>query len=168
MKLYISKTYKASADFDLLGFVGEKNARTIEIDQPTVEGADTYRLRFCYADNVVYDVPITDGKYTVEQSVLRAAGYVSVQWLATKSTDNGYTLVAKSDVITLRIDDSIGVSEPVPTPEQALDALDNMYKVLDQAEQVIDRAKDIDSKVDEAISSAKQVADDKQSVADML
>ena len=147
MKLYISKTYKASADFNLLGYVGEKNARTIEVDQPTVEGADTYRLRFCYADNVVYDVPITGGKYTVEQSVLRAAGYVSVQWLATKTNDNGYTLVAKSDVITLRIDDSIGDSEPVPTPEQALDALDKMDKKLSDAADVAERIKGIDEKI---------------------
>lgn len=157
MKLKVTGNYKISCmDTDILGFVGEKNARTIEVDQPTVEGADTYRLRFCYADGVVYDVPITDGKYTVEQSVLRAAGYVSVQWLATKSTDNGYTLVAKSDVITLRIDDSIGDSEPVPTPEQALDALDEIKASKTKAEKAASTAKD---SADEAAKNAESMSE---------
>ena len=99
MRINISKDYKATADCDLLGYIGETNARTIEVEQPEVERADCYRLRFEYPDGVVYDVPIEDGRMTVGGSLLRESGHVKCQWLATAADGDNYRLVAKSNVL---------------------------------------------------------------------
>ena len=130
MKITISENYTAYADNDLLGYMGETNARTIEIDQPEVEGADTYRLRFEYSDKVVYDVPIEDGKVIVTGSLLREVGNIKSQWIATKSDGDNYTLVAKSNVFMLLIGQSISDDvAPIPTYEQSKSIADEVLEV---------------------------------------
>ncbi|MDO5125231.1 MAG: hypothetical protein Q4D35_02505 [Ruminococcus sp.] len=127
MKLYISKTTYKADHCGLLGYVGETNARTIEVTQPEVEGADTYRLRFKYGDDVVYDVPIVDGVVTVTGSLLREVGEIECQWLATKSDGENYDLVAKSNIFKVNIDKSISDDiAPIPTYEQAVEVLDRI------------------------------------------
>ena len=79
MKLIISSDYKASVDTTLLGYAGEANARTIEVEQPEVDGADTYRLRFDYGGVVIYDVPIQEGTVLITGSLLPKAGNVRCQ-----------------------------------------------------------------------------------------
>ena len=130
MQITISENYTAYADNDLLGYIGETNARTIDVVQPEVEGADTYRLRFEYSDKVVYDVPIEDGKVIITGSLLREIGAVKCQWIATKSDGDNYALVAKSNVFTLSIGNSISDDvAPVPTYEQSIEALDKVLNV---------------------------------------
>lgn len=140
MRLTITKDYKAYAESDLLGYVGETNARTIEVSQPDVSGADTYRLRFDYGD-YVYDVIITDRKITVAGSLLAKAGHVKCQWLATAADGDSYKLVAKSNVFVLRIESSISDEiAPVPSYEQAVEALDKVLTAKDSAADYADKA----------------------------
>lgn len=133
MKIFISKNYQADVDDNLLGHVGETNARTITVTQPDVQGADTYRLRFQYSDGVVYDVALIDGRMTVGGSLLREVGFIKCQWLATKSDGENYRLVAKSDVFTLRVGESISDEiAPVPSYEQTLDLMDRVLAELNK------------------------------------
>lgn len=158
MRINISKDYKATADTDLLGYIGETNARTIEVEQPEVEGADCYRLRFAYPDGVVYDVPLADGITTVDGSLLRESGHVKCQWLATAADGDNYRLVAKSNVFVLRVEDSISDEiAPVPTYEQAVKALDKVLtsestaaENADKAEQFANAAKAAENAVQAA------------------
>lgn len=140
MRLIITKDYKAYAESDLLGYVGETNARTIEVSQPDVSGADTYRLRFDYGD-YVYDVIITDRKITVAGSLLAKAGHVKCQWLATAADGDSYKLVAKSNVFVLRIESSISDEiTPAPTYEQAVESLDKVLTAESSAADYADKA----------------------------
>lgn len=127
MKININNKYHAAFDGRLLGYVGETNARTIDIVQPIVENADTYRLRFEYSDGTVYDVEIVDGKITLTASILRETGEVNCQWIATKASGDTYELVAKSQVFALKIGESISDDvAPIPTYEQAQSMLDEL------------------------------------------
>ena len=135
MTIQITNDYVVYTDFNSLGYQGETNARTVDIDQPVVSGADTYRLRIEYADGVIYDVPIIDGKVTVTDSLLRLVGTVECQWLATKVVEDSYALVAKSNVFTLEVRASISDDvAPIPTPEIALSALDEIKQSAEQAQ----------------------------------
>ncbi len=130
MKITISENYTAYADNDLLGHLGETNARTIEVVQPVVKGADTYRLRFEYSDKIVYDVPIEDGKVIVTGSLLREVGHIKSQWIATKADGDNHTLVAKSQIFELKIGDSISDDvAPIPTYEQSKSIADEVLEV---------------------------------------
>lgn len=130
MKITISENYTAYADNDLLGYLGETNARTIEVVQPVVEGADTYRLRFEYSDKVVYDVPIEDGKVIVTGSLLREVGNIKSQWIATKADGDNHTLVAKSQIFDLKIGDSISDDiAPLPPYELSKSIADKVLEV---------------------------------------
>ena len=142
MKISISKEdYTAYPDSDLLGYKGETNVRIIEVTQPEVEGADTYRLRFEYK-NAVYDVPIVDGKVKITASLLCEVGQIKCQWIATKSNGDNYTLVAKSQIFELKIGDSISDDvAPIPpyelsksTADKVLEAESNALEYAKQAE----------------------------------
>nr|UVY09682.1 MAG: hypothetical protein [Bacteriophage sp.] len=143
MRLTITKDYKAYAESDLLGYVGETNARTIEVKQPKVPQADTYRLRFDYSGGAVHDVPIRDGSILITGSLLSKAGRVKCQWLATASDGDNYKLVAKSNVFVLRVEDSISDEIiPAPTYEQAVKALDKVLTAESTAADYADKAQE--------------------------
>ena len=155
MTIYIDNDdYMAVCDDNLLGYIGETNARTIEVEHPAVEGADTYRLRFEYSDDVIYDVPIADGKVTVTASLLRLTGYVEVQWLATKATGSSYELVAKSNKLKLAIEDSSGDSGAIPTPETALTALDKISAQMEQSSENVEKAETAQKAAEESCEKA--------------
>lgn len=141
MEIMISEDYTAYTDSELLGRLGETNVRIIEVTQPEVEGADTYRLRFEYS-NAVYDVPIVDGKVIITASLLCEVGQIKCQWIATKADGDNYTLVAKSNVFALSIGDSISDDvAPIPpyelsksTADKVLEAESNALEYAKQAE----------------------------------
>ena len=163
----IKENFSVIKDFTILGFMGENNARVIEVNQPEVEGADTYRLRFEYQDGVIYDVPIENGMVTVTGSLLREVGKVNCQWIATKAVDDSYELVAKSQVFSLSVEPSIEDSAtPIPSPEIATDALARMQETVAQAENcvadaqiAVAQAETIAQDVDEAVSEVKSTTD---------
>lgn len=127
MKITVFNDFSACANTDLLGYIGETSARKIKVVYPIIEEAEIYRLRFCYDDGICYDVPISDGEYIIDGSLLRQAGEVKVQWMATKSANEAYELVAKSNIITFRVENSLSNEvAPVPTYEQAVAALDKV------------------------------------------
>lgn len=146
MKIYIDENiYRAEPDSELLGYIGETNARTIDFDQPIVESADSYRLRLRYSDNAVYDVPIIDNKIIVTASLLREVGYIECQWIATKANADTYNLVAKSQIFNLIIKPSISDDvAPIPPYEYALDTLDRIDKRLSNVDSAIDKINSID------------------------
>lgn len=146
VKIYIDENiYRAEPDSELLGYMGETNARTIDFDQPIVEGADSYRLRLQYSDNAVYDVPIVDGKLTVTGSLLRETGEIECQWIATKSNGDTYDLVAKSQVFGLIIDSSISDDvAPIPSYEQTKAISDKVLSAVENVQSAVDKINSID------------------------
>ena len=143
--IYIDENYKVYIDSDLLGYQGETNARTIKVEQPTVYGADTYRLRLQYSDGSIYDVPIVDSELVVTASLLREGGEVNAQWLATKSNGNKYDLVAKSQIFELKIEPSISDDvAPVPPYEIAKEISDKVLSAVEDVQGAVDKLKDID------------------------
>lgn len=135
MKISISKDYTAYPDSELLGRLGETNARTIEITHPEVEGADTYRLRFEY-ENAVYDVPIEDGKVKITASLLCEVGQIRCQWIAAKSDGDNYTLVVKSQIFELKIGDSISDDvAPIPSYELSKSIADKVLEAESNAKE---------------------------------
>lgn len=146
VKIYIDENiYRAEPDSELLGYQGETNARTIDFDQPIVEGADSYRLRLQYSDNAVYDVPIVDGKLTVTGSLLREVGEIECQWIATKSNGDTYDLVAKSQVFGLIIDSSISDDvAPIPSYEQTKAISDKVLSAVENVQSAVDKINSID------------------------
>lgn len=146
VKIYIDENiYRAEPDSELLGYIGETNARTIDFDQPIVEGADSYRLRLQYSDNAVYDVPIVDGKLTVTGSLLREVGEIECQWIATKSNGDTYDLVAKSQVFGLIIDSSISDDvAPIPSYEQTKAISDKVLSAVENVQSAVDKINSID------------------------
>lgn len=146
MKIYIDENiYRAEPDSELLGYMGETNARTIDFDQPIVEGADSYRLRLRYSDNAVYDVPIIDNKIIVTASLLREVGYIECQWIATKSNGDTYDLVAKSQVFGLIIDSSISDDvAPIPSYEQTKAISDKVLSAVENVQSAVDKINSID------------------------
>lgn len=146
MKIYIDENiYRAEPDSELLGYMGETNARTIEFEQPIVEGADSYRLRLRYSDNAVYDVPIIDNKIIVTASLLREVGYIECQWIATKSNGDTYDLVAKSQVFGLIIDSSISDDvAPIPSYEQTKAISDKVLSAVEDVQSAVDKINNID------------------------
>lgn len=181
MKLIISSDYRANVNTGLLGYTGEANARTIEVEQPEVDGADTYRLRFDYGNDTIYDVPIEDGKILITGSLLPKAGQVKCQWLATAAEGESYKLVAKSNIFALRIGDSISNDiTPVPSYEQSVEAMDKVLayessaaEYAEQAQQSADTVRSIErdvqilkSESESAAQAAAESARDVESAAE--
>lgn len=146
VKIYIDENiYRAEPDSELLGYQGETNARTIDFDQPIVEGAGSYRLRLRYSDNAVYDVPIIDNKIIVTASLLREVGEIECQWIATKSNGDTYDLVAKSQVFGLIIDSSISDDvAPIPSYEQTKAISDKVLSAVENVQSAVDKINSID------------------------
>lgn len=145
MKIKINNNYHISISSKLLGYQGETNARTIDFDQPIVEGADSYRLRLRYSDNAVYDVPIIDNKIIVTASLLREVGEIECQWIATKSNGDTYDLVAKSQVFGLIIDSSISDDvAPIPSYEQTKAISDKVLSAVENVQSAVDKINSID------------------------
>lgn len=132
MKIKITNNYYVRTyDDDLLGYMGEMNARTVEVNHPDVESADSYRLRLKYTDGAIYDVPIVDGRIIVTGSLLREAKEIECQWIATKTDGNNYELVAKSQIFPVRIGESISDDiAPIPSYEQSQSILDELNQKL--------------------------------------
>lgn len=146
MVIKISDKYNLEyIDTYLLGYMGETNARTIDFDQPIVEGADTYRLRLQYSDGAIYDVPIIDNKIIVTASLLREVGEIECQWIATKSNGDTYDLVAKSQVFGLIIDSSISDDvAPIPSYEQTKAISDKVLSAVENVQSAVDKINSID------------------------
>lgn len=45
MEIYLDDSYYIGVDYNLLGYVGEHESRTIELVNYAVDGANTYRYR---------------------------------------------------------------------------------------------------------------------------
>ena len=149
VKITVNDNFIATKNFKLLGRLGETNVRIIEVTQPEVEGADTYRLRFEYK-NAVYDVPIVDGKVKITASLLCEVGQIKCQWIATKSDGDNYSLVAKSQIFELKIGDSISDDvAPIPPYELSKSTAD---KVLEAETNALDYAKQAEGYKYEAMS----------------
>lgn len=121
----------------LIGFVGETE-RTIDFVFSTITGADGYKLRVTYSDELIYDIPIDNKVAVIEPSVLREAGKIKAQWIAYAADGSTYTLIAKSEVFDLIIGESIGDDAvPIPTYEQIMNAAEELIEEGMTKEQII-------------------------------
>ncbi len=156
MKITLDENYNAKTDTTTLGYVGETNSRIITFEGYQCDGADSYKMRFKYADGVTYDVDISDGTYTIDGSILRCVGTVHAQILACKQNGDSYEYVKKSDILTLQIGRSLnGNIASVPPYEQSVGALEKFIAVSKKVDEITES-------VDEAITTANTAKSDLQ------
>lgn len=160
LRIKICNGFLAKCNFEILGYMGENNARIINVDQPDI-GADTYALRIEYPDGVIYDAEIVDGKLTVTGSMLRDTGIVNCQWIATK----GDELIGKSNVFELQIEISIEDGVAVPTYEQAVTALEDMKIQAKEAKKASQGAVTAAEEVMQAVTDIEQNKSDISTLA---
>lgn len=140
--------FHAEASPDLLGQVGEKNARTITVVQPAIPGAVNYALLFqipdaastaessaatdaSHAAATLFSVTCTSGSVTVPNAILQRSGTVWCQWVA---RDQAGSKIAKSNLIPLRVEPSLSAVEgTIPTPEELQTKYDTMMQELEKA-----------------------------------
>lgn len=138
MIITIDSNFYASPSTRLLGNYGETMSRSIAVCYPLVEGASLYKLRFLLPDlKSCYEADVTLGSMTVSGSLLAQTGKLSCQWIATGINEQGeYTVVAKSNVFSLVVGESIesDSAEPVPTYEQAAEMFDNAVELQQKLE----------------------------------
>ena len=131
MTIYLDKDYFARPDSDLLGYVGEHQSRKVALCGYETEGADSYRLRIEYSDEVSYEIDITQGECIIDGSVLRSPQKVKAQLYALRAVNDSYELVKKSQVFLLAIKPSLsGEPAPIPTYEQAQSLLDEILEYI--------------------------------------
>lgn len=161
MKISLDENYYARTDVTTLGYVGETNARIIAIEGYQCNGADSYKMRLSYPDNVAYDVDISGGTYTIDGSILRRVGDVYVQILACRQNGDTYEYVKKSNILTLHICRSLnGNVASVPTYEQSVGALEKLFEI----DKKITNSADA---LDDAITAANTAKTDLQTVTDV-
>ncbi|MBQ4095707.1 MAG: hypothetical protein IJC65_04685 [Oscillospiraceae bacterium] len=138
MIITIDSNFYASPSTRLLGNYGETMSRSIAVCYPLVEGASLYKLRFLLPDlKSCYEADVTLGSMTVSGSLLAQTGKLSCQWIAAGINEQGeYTVVAKSNVFSLVVGESIesDSAEPVPTYEQAAEMFDNAVELQQKLE----------------------------------
>ncbi len=129
----VDKNYYAVPKSKLLGNCGETMSREIKVIYPDVADATVYKLRFLLPDNTTcYEADVSEGSMTVGGSLLTQTGEVECQWLAIGFDGNDTaTFIAKSNVMTLVVGESIESDEtkPVPTYEQASELFDEALAV---------------------------------------
>jgi hypothetical protein len=129
MTITLSEDYRASVDDKVLGFVGETAARVIVLSGYLCENANAYSLIIDYGDGVSYELDMSEGSHTVEGSLLWREGSVLCQVLAKRTGEDGYELVKKSSVFELYVLGSVSDDcAPIPTYEEALSVLDEIYR----------------------------------------
>ncbi len=138
MIITIDSNFYASPSTRLLGNYGETMSRSIAVCYPLVEGASLYKLRFLLPDlKSCYEADVTLGSMAVSGSLLAQTGKLSCQWIAAGINEQGeYTVVAKSNVFSLVVGESIesDSAEPVPTYEQAAEMFDNAVELQQKLE----------------------------------
>ena len=121
-----------------IGYSGETNSRIIHIVQPEIENADSYKLRFTYTDNTTYDVPIEDEKIIITNSMLQITGEVKCQWIAASTENN---IIAKSEVFSLIVEDSLPNGVAVPPPEYSSDIWEKCKNEVTNCQAEVDNCK---------------------------
>ena len=181
MKLLLDYNYTMHCKGNLLGYVGETDSRKITVEDYQTDGADLYKLRLSMPDKAEYEVDISNGEYIIPGSLLSTAGYVRLQVVAVRSiSDGNYEYVKKSNVLSgIRIEESLdGTTEPVPTYEDAVEALDKVLAAVetsaDNAATVLwsvtiaENARDIAvAKAEEISDSADQIQRNKSDIAEL-
>ncbi|MBQ9374997.1 MAG: hypothetical protein IJU04_01485 [Ruminococcus sp.] len=143
--------YKVDADKVFLGYVGETNAREIDVNQPSIWGVSDYRIRIEYPDKTVYELPVRSNAISITGSILRCPCVVKMQWLAVKANGDSYELVAKSNIFSGVIKPSISDNiAPVPSYEQSKTVLD---RVLEADSEIATKVAAAESAKNDAISA---------------
>ena len=131
MLIEVDEFYYAQ-DYGILGRVGERNCREIRCEFPKAEGAQIYKLRFELSPQCCYELDVTSGTAQVPPSLLARKGPVKTQFIAAASDSEGsYVTIAKSNIFYCMVSESIESEvKPVPTYEDAVDALDKLKDSL--------------------------------------
>ena len=162
MKLLLDYNYTLHSKGDLLGYVGETNSRKITVEGYQTDGADLYKLRLSMPDKAEYEVDISNGEYIIPGSLLSTAGYVRLQVVAVKVKPDGvYEYVKKSNVLSgIRIEESLdGKTEPVPTYEDAVQALDKVLAAVDVSADNAAKSEQFAESANAAMTAAEHAKD---------
>ena len=110
---------------NVLGIMGEHNARTLVFNAPVYEGS-TYEVWFDVGEASPYSASVKDGKCVVPASVL-IKETVSLQWVAVKGTE----IMAKSQIFDMVVLESIDEDViPIPTYEQTQTLLQQITSAI--------------------------------------
>lgn len=107
MVIIVNENYGVSLpQGNTLGFVGENELRTHRVIWPALDGRVGI-LRLKYAGGTVSDIMLDDGAFTVDSSMLTAAGEVQAQLLCVVPVTSGDPKQLDSDIFTLVIKPSL-------------------------------------------------------------
>lgn len=162
MIITIDSNFYASPSTRLLGNYGETMSRSIAVCYPLVEGASLYKLRFLLPDlKSCYEADVTLGSMAVSGSLLSQTGKLSCQWIAAGINEQGeYSVVAKSNVFSLVVGESIesDSAEPVPTYEQAAEMFDNAVELQQKLEGTAEQIDEFLLQFDEVKEASQDAA----------
>jgi lysophospholipase L1-like esterase len=169
--------YKASVTDDFLGYIGETNSRPIIVDGCLTPGANVYKLRLTYKDDVSYDVPIVNGIGEVSGSLLRMTGDLKGQVIAIKEDGDTFEYVKKSNIFTISISESLtDDTEAIPTYEESTEALEKVLgiessilaSVDERVSGVVEKAQASAENAEKAQTAAQSAADSVQTIAESI
>jgi hypothetical protein len=155
MTITLDNDYNVQRSDTSIGYVGEMNIRTIIFEGYKIVGADFYKMRMEYPDGTAYEVDITSGKYVVDASVLKEPCVLKCQIFACYSDGENYILVKKSNIFDLTIKPSL-ISNPVPTYEQSVEALDKIMSFESNAQTYAEEAKQSAEAAQSVVSAVEE------------
>ena len=133
MKFHVDSHYGVQVIDRLLGYVGETNARRIEVQFDPEAEAELYVLRLDYGAGKIFEVDLTDGSAPVTGSLLPAVQTVRCQFYALHCENGTYTLIRKTNIFEAVIREGIEDTDPVPTYEECVKAVAEMRLLSDAA-----------------------------------
>lgn len=131
MKLSVSRNFLMTADDNFLGYLGENNARKLDINFPNVaeqlndDKEYTYHLFFEYNNGTIYDWLLSNIEETekgykcvlmIPNGYLLESGKAKVQWAAQSSGDGEEQVIAKSNIVQVIINNSLDTGDVIPIP----------------------------------------------------
>jgi hypothetical protein len=112
MRVIIDANYIARAEYDILGFTGENNSRTLTFNGLGVTGANAYYLVTYNENKEIVELPIVDGSVTVPATIVAVNGKTPCQVVA-RGANN---FVIKTNIFWLKIGQSVGDVTPDGKP----------------------------------------------------
>lgn len=133
MTIIISENHPAAFPLGkVLGYVGENKLRQVKVVHPEFENA-TYVMKFLYSDDVCYEVPVEDGVFSVDGSLLREVGEIKMQFIAYRDGDENADEIFSSEIFTAQIGESLDIPpQAIPTYEQSEDMLKKLTRSIGQ------------------------------------
>lgn len=143
MKLSISRNFLMTTDDNFLGYLGENNARKLDITFPNVaeqlndDKEYTYHLFFEYNNGTVYDWLLSNIEKTekgykcalmIPNGYLLESGKARIQWAALSSGEGEEQVIAKSNIVQVVINNSLDTGDITPIPP--MESINNLINSI--------------------------------------